>query len=106
MNEWEIWLSKVSFEENPNAIKKRPVLILQNNTAIFISAKITSHAPRNDFPGEYKIIEWETAGLKKESTIRLSKLLPLQKQDFIHKLGKLQALDQFNVQRLLKQLYS
>ena len=106
MNEWEIWLAKVSFEDNPNVIKNRPVLILQNNTAIFISAKIKSHAPRNDFPGEYKIIEWETAGLKKESTIRLSKLLPLQKQDFIHKLGKLQALDQFNVQRLLKQLYS
>lgn len=44
MNEWEIWLAKVSFEDNPNVIKNRPVLILQNNTAIFISAKITSHA--------------------------------------------------------------
>ena len=36
MNEWEIWLAKVSFEDNPNVIKNRPVLILQNNTATTI----------------------------------------------------------------------
>lgn len=82
MNEWEIWLAKVSFEDNPNVIKNRPVLILQNNTAIFISAKITSHAPRNDFPGEYKIIEWETAGLKKESTILAFKIITTSKTRF------------------------
>lgn len=82
MNEWEIWLAKVSFEDNPNVIKNRPVLILQNNTAIFISAKITSHAPRNDFPGEYKIIEWETAGLKKRIYNTAFKIITTSKTRF------------------------
>lgn len=44
LNKWDIWLAKVAFEDEPNIIKNRPVLIIDNTKCLVLSLKITSHA--------------------------------------------------------------
>ena len=51
---WEVWWAEVYFEDHPEEAKRRPVLVLENQTCIVLSLKITSHPPRMDsFMGEY-----------------------------------------------------
>lgn len=99
---WEIWLAKVKFEDDLSIVKDRPVLVIDKNTFLFISLKITSHAPRTNCDGEYEIIYWQQAGLRKQSTIRVSKHLDLIESDFIHKIGRLHPQDVLNVQTILE----
>lgn len=89
---WELWYAKVKFEDNPDEVKERPVLIIDNSEAYILAFKVTSHEPRADSL-EYEIIKWVSAGLSKESTIRLSKKLELLPQDIIRKIGKLHPFD-------------
>lgn len=103
-NKWEIWLAYFKFEET-NDYKERPVLILENKYAYpILVAKITTHKPRKEFEREYEIVDWKKAGLNEKSTIRLSKVLLLQNNDFIMKLGKLQATDIYNIIQLLQEI--
>ena len=98
---WEIWLAKVKFEDNPQALKKRPVLIISPQSHFVLSFKITSTPPRNNWFGEYQIIEWKKAGLKKESTVRTSKHLRLISSDFVHMIGRLEPIDILGIQQIL-----
>lgn len=98
---WEIWLANFKFEDNPAIVKARPVLVLSTDRVFFLSAKITSHAPRAGFPNEYRIVRWKEAGLKTASTVRLSKRLDLVRTDFVHKIGRLHPFDIVAVQKLL-----
>ncbi|WP_298672482.1 type II toxin-antitoxin system PemK/MazF family toxin [uncultured Megasphaera sp.] len=100
MTKWEIWWAYVKFEDS-NEVKRRPVLILDNQIACILSLKITSHEPRKNFNGEYQILQWEKAGLTKPSVVRLSKPLCLQKRDFGDKIGKLSDADILSIQTLL-----
>lgn len=100
MNKWEIWLAKVAFEDQPEVVKNRPVLILNKNEAYILSLKITKHIPRNS--NEYRIVKWREAGLDVESTIRIGKRLKLKETDFIHKIGTLQAIDIVEVVKRMK----
>ena len=102
LTKWDIQLAKVPFEEDNNIIKKRPVLILDNKVSVILSFKMTSKNPRNNFAGEYKIIEWEKAGLRKPSTVRCSKLLKLNEEYYIKYIGKLQIQDIKNIQIIVK----
>ncbi len=101
LNKWDIWLAKVAFEDAPDIIKKRPVLILDDMKCLVLSLKITSHSPRGHYKDEYQIIEWEKAGLLKPSTLRISKKLLLPKDSFLTKLGELQPIDKKNVINIL-----
>ncbi len=101
LNKWDIWLAKVAFEDEPNIIKNRPVLIIDNTKCLVLSLKITSHAPRTSYKDEYQILEWKEAGLLKPSTIRISKKLLLPRDSFIFRLGELQNLDKNNVISIL-----
>lgn len=94
---WEIWLAKVAFEDNPNEVKQRPVLVLHNTGEKILSVKITSHSPRNSYSGEYEVQKWEEAGLHKPSTIRVGKLSNMDPKMFVKKLGDLQQEDIKNV---------
>lgn len=100
MNKWEIWLAKVVFEDNPNEVKNRPVLIYNHTSAFYLSFKITSHSPRDD--KEYQINNWQQCGLDKPSVIRTSKLLQLTSADFVHKIGKLSPYDIVQFSKKLK----
>lgn len=99
-NRWEIWWAYVKFEDS-NEVKKRPVLVLEDRVAYILSLKITSHAPRKKFDGEYQLLQWEKAGLTKPSVVRTSKVLCLEEDDFDTKIGKLTDADIYAIQMLL-----
>lgn len=96
---WEIWWAYVAFEEG-NDGKERPVLVLEDGTVYVIALMITSHDQRNVY-GEYDITKWQSAGLKKPSTIRITKRLKLMETDLIRKMGDLQPYDIVMLQRYL-----
>lgn len=101
-NIWEIWLANVKFEDDITRVKKRPVLVISPEVSCIISLKITGHAPRSEFEGEYRIKKWSEAGLDKESTVRVSKRLLLIQTDFVHKIGRLHPIDIIEIQKLLR----
>ncbi len=65
-----------------------------------LALKVTSHPPRDEW-GEYKLAEWQYAGLKKESTVRISKQLRLKESDLVHRIGALHQSDIMNIQRIM-----
>lgn len=100
-NKWEVWYAKVAYEDNPEEIKERPVLVMENGACYIFSFKITSHEPRLNFFGEYRLVKWREAGLHKPSTVRTSKRLRLIESDFVHKIGRLHPIDIIGVMNLL-----
>lgn len=102
-NRWEIWRARVPYEEKRGS-KERPVLILNEDTMIVLSLKMTSHEPRyKKLQGEYEVMEWKKAGLEKPTVIQCSKLLRLDKKlmgDYMY--GKLSAVDIVGIQAMLK----
>lgn len=102
---WEIWLTRVVYEDNPQQFKLRPVVVLENNIAVILSLKMTSKPPRQNYRGEYELQLWKQAGLTKQTTVRCSKLIRSAPTDYLRKLGRLQAMDILNIQNILDDLY-
>lgn len=99
MRKWEIYLAYVQYEDIPGG-KLRPVLVVDDNTAYPISClKMTSQPPRK---GEYTLIRWQNAGLRKETTVRIQKRLTLNAVDFQMKIGSLDPVDIVNIESLLQ----
>ena len=96
---WEIWWAYVAFEEG-NDGKERPVLVLEDGTVYVLALMITSHEQRNIY-GEYDITKWQSAGLKRPSTIRVTRRLRLDEKDLISKMGDLHPVDIVLLQRYL-----
>lgn len=95
---WEIWWADVEFEDQPGIYKRRPVLVIDNQeNPLVLVLKLTTHPPRLDFKGEYEIIEYQQAGLKKKTVARCSKLISIHISFFIHKIGVLQPIDIMNI---------
>lgn len=97
---WEIWLAYVKFVDQPWRGKIRPVLVMEANGRLF-AANITSHAPRENFEGEYVIKYWREAGLYKESTLRLSVNWDIEANNLLRKIGDLQEEDITNITDLM-----
>ena len=96
-NEYDIFLAKVPFEDIPQE-KIRPVLILKDRVYLVECLKMTSAKTRF---GEYELKEWKKAGLDRQTTVRLTKRLKLDKTKFIKKIGHLTPIDIIEIQRLL-----
>lgn len=96
---WEVWFASVRFEDSPE-VKKRPVVVTSSGEIYVLALKVTSHAPRNEW-GEYALQQWQAAGLKKPSTVRIGKRLRLEYRDMVHKIGRLHPLDIMAIQRIL-----
>lgn len=102
---WEIWWASVEFEDQPGVKKTRPVLVIPNSaTPLVLTLKMTTHPPRLNYPGEYEIIDYQKAGLKKKTVIRCSKAILLDQKAFSSKIGILQPVDIMNVSNILRQL--
>lgn len=104
MQKWEIWLANVRFEDKPDEYKLRPVLVIDKENIYFLSFKMTSHKPRDNYFGEYSIQFFQEAGLKKPTVIRLSKKLLLLENEFINKIGRLHPYDINEVMKILKNI--
>lgn len=90
MNRYEIWEAEVMFEDSSD-MKKRPVLIW-NDLAFVICYKMTG-TDRGDNKEEFKIEFWKEAGLSKPTTIRINKLLRLEQNSMVRKIGELDPRD-------------
>ncbi len=101
---WSIWLAKVKYDYS-NQIKKRPVVIINDNTFVIEGFKVTTHEPRKNYVGEYPIIKWKEAGLLSPSTLRLTKIVELRDGDFDCCLGKLQDEDIKNIKEQISKLF-
>lgn len=99
-NRWDIWLAKVKFENIPGC-KTRPVLIYDDTQYYIHAFKMTSSNPRDNCWGEYRIQQFQSAGLDRKTTVRLSKKLELYDGDFITKIGRLSPIDIVNVKKLI-----
>ena len=85
--------------------KRRPGLILlDTGDEDMIVAKITSQIPRTTF--DVEIQEWQQAGLKRPSVVRLHKLNTLQKSLVERRLGILTPDDLVQVRDRVKQIWS
>ncbi len=100
-SKWEVWFAKVAFDDDPTKIKERPVLVMDDRNCYILSFKITSHAPRLNFSGEYSLVKWSEAGLLKPSTVRTLKRLKLIETDFVHKIGRLHPVDILGIMNIL-----
>ena len=63
------------YDDNPSKRKERPavVALVCKDEGFAMLVKVTSHAPRENFPGELRLLDWEQEGLDHESTARCSK---------------------------------
>ncbi|MCC3527965.1 MAG: type II toxin-antitoxin system PemK/MazF family toxin [Microcoleus sp. PH2017_22_RUC_O_B] len=85
--------------------KRRPGLVLlDTGDEDMIVAKITSRIPRTTF--DVEIQEWQQAGLKRPSVVRLHKLNTLQKSLVERRLGILTLDDLAQVRNRVKQIWS
>lgn len=96
---WEVWFASVRFEDSPT-VKSRPVVVTSSGAVYVCALKVTSHAPRNEW-GEYQLAQWQFAGLKCPSTVRISKQLRLEQRDMIHRIGTLHPIDILGIQNII-----
>lgn len=97
MNIWEVWLADFPFEDLPNQVKERPVIILNTEPLCILATKVTTHNVRASDDYDVEIIEWKEAGLKQPSVARISKTISLNPQSFKHKIGDLSTNDQIRI---------
>lgn len=94
-NKGEVWFVGFPLEEDNSQIINRPVIVLDEdtNTLCVLSVKVTKHKVRSNDPFDTPILYWEQAGLRFSSTARVSKVMNLQADDFIFKIGELHPND-------------
>ena len=93
---WEIWYASVKFEDS-DEVKQRPVLVIDPQRNFVMALKMTG-MDRGDEGSEYRVRDWNQAGLSKPTFIRLGKYLKLRQQDFDKKIGELSAQDKLLVE--------
>jgi mRNA interferase MazF len=86
----EIWLVDIPFTSGA-ASKLRPVLVLWTDAADVVVAAVTSAPPRSNT--DIALQDWQTAGLRVLSTVRLSRLDCLEQMLLRRRLGTLAAAD-------------
>ena len=91
INRYEIWQAKVYYEDE-EGFKDRPVLIW--NDAVYVLCYKMTGTNRGDNKEEFRLRYWKESGLTKETSIRISKLLKLEKTDLLYKIGVLDPRDQ------------
>ena len=86
----EIYLCDFPFTSGTSS-KKRPCLVLLDLGADVLIARVTSipHAEPCDLP----IRDWQQAGLLKASTVRLSRLVTIERDLLLKQLGTLTSFD-------------
>lgn len=93
------------YEEDPNIIKRRPVIIAKDKSPIYVlTFKITSKPARECDLGDYPLIYWKESGLREPSVVRLRKISQLSPDMFGDYIGRVQAADALEMQRIMQGL--
>lgn len=90
----ELWVADIPFTDARGS-KKRPVLTLWIDGQDVVVAAVTSADPRSRT--DVQISQWQQAGLRVPSTVRLSRLDCLEMNLMIAKLGTLSTGDRKTV---------
>ena len=93
----EFWIAEIPFTSGV-ASKKRPVLILWLDGADVVCAAVTSAQPRS--PNDVGLADWQAAGLRLPSTVRLSRLDCLENRRMIARIGAITSADGELVKRI------
>ncbi len=100
----EVVLVTFPFVDKDGA-KKRPALVLlDTGDADIIVARITSQVPQPDF--DITLAEWQRAGLRVPSIVRVHKLLTLAKHRVDGNLGIITARDWAQVRAKVQELWA
>jgi len=91
--------------------KKRPALVLASIPSrslppLIVVAMITSQLESESIPGDYKILKWKESGLLHPSKVRLAKVVSLEEDLLVKRLGTLQKEDREGVRLKFKELFS
>ena len=86
----EFWVADIPFT-NGSGTKKRPVLVLWLDGADLVAAAVTTAKPRSQF--DIALADWEASGLRRESTVRLSRLDCLEQSLLIGRIGFISKAD-------------
>lgn len=97
---WYAWLPK---EENKHDLMERPCIIVDQIENEYLVIKVTKHDPRPSDPYDREIINWNQCGLKRKSTARVSKIIPIKDSQIDNYKGKLTTLDELRITKALEQ---
>jgi mRNA interferase MazF len=100
----DVLLVPVPFSDG-TGYKKRPVVIVYDSgDADLLVAPITSQAARS--PCDVPVVNWQRAGLRLPSIVRLEKLATAEKSTVVRKMGRLAPDDWEKVKTVLKQFFA
>lgn len=109
MRKYDIYLCRVYFinrDTGERESKVRPVVIIDENTAIPLAHPITSHTPRNYYNGDYEIQNWQEAGLDVPSTLRLNYIVDDRNRgQFGRRIGRLTEEDINNIEEIYPNIF-
>ena len=93
----EFWVADIPFT-NASGSKKRPVLVLWLDGDDLVAAAVTTAKRRSSF--DVALVEWKPSGLRRESTVRLSRLDCLEQSLLIGRIGVISAADGERVKQI------
>lgn len=90
--------------------KKRPVLILslianKHLPPMAVVAMVTSQIKGEPLTGDFILKDWKDSGLLYPSKVRLGKVVSLEQDLFLQKLGSLSGRDRESIKLKLKQVW-
>lgn len=95
---------------NLKSQKKRPALVLANpkhgKLNLYVIAMITSQMSGSLLTGDVNLLQWEASGLPKPSKVRLAKVVSIDAELVIKKLGKLSAKDTQSVRKVFGEIFA
>jgi mRNA interferase MazF len=86
----EYWIADIPFTDG-SASKKRPILVLWLDGMDLVAAAVTTAMPRS--PSDVTLVDWKASGLRRASTVRLSRLDWLEQSLLIGRIGVISAAD-------------
>lgn len=88
----DVWLMYLRFEDHPEIGKVRPVLVVALSMDEATVLKITSKPPKEDGEG-LRIADLSSAGLRKQSFVRLNPAFIVAREELLRKIGALAGND-------------
>ncbi len=86
----EFWVADIPFTDGKGS-KKRPLLVLWLDGSDLVVAAVTTAGPRT--PRDVALLDWKKSGLRRASTVRLSRLDCLEQSLLIARIGTLFEAD-------------
>ena len=86
----EFWVADIPYTDASSSTK-RPILVLWLDGADLVAAAVTTATPRS--PRDVALTDWQSSGLLRASTVRLSRLDSLEQSLMIARIGTISAAD-------------